>query len=258
MTTSPNTGIRRVVLGDQSQAVLVKILWSGSNILVILMLLWVGINQHQAANKAPAPFAIALSGEKIPIGEAKSDSDKAVIIQGFVDEVFTGIFTWKSDLPPSNLQEGNKPVVDKGIPIKNKDGQDTLIPTISFVATLGLEPNLAKAYQQEIASYVSKYKIGPGNDKTSAVFIPRQTSQPISNGQDSWIVNIVGAQYIISKGKTTVLQHGYQVAVRTARVMNLPDAMKRYKDDADLAKYAVKTRSSGLEITKISPLGVNQ
>lgn len=257
MTTSPNAGIRRVVLGDQSQAVLVKILWTGSNILVVLMLLWVGINQHQAANKPPAVFAIAPSGEKIPISEAKSDQEKMSIIQGFVDEVFTGIYTWKSDLPPSNLQESNKPVVDRGISIKNKDGQDTPIPTISFVSTMGLEPNLAKAYQQEIAQYVSKYKVGPGNDKTSAVFIPRQTSQPISVGQDSWVVNIVGAQYIISKSKTTVVQHAYQVTLRTARVLTLSDAMKRYKDDADLAKYAVKTRSSGLEITKIALLGGN-
>jgi hypothetical protein len=258
MTTSPNAGIHRVVLGDQSQAVLVKILWTGSNILVILMLLWVGINQHQAANKAPAVFAIAPSGEKIPINEAKSDQEKMSIIQGFVDEVFTGIYTWKSDLPPSNLQESNKPVVDRGISIKNKKGQDIPIPTISFVSTMGLEPNLAKAFQQEIADYVSTYKIGPGNDKTSAVFIPRQTSQPISVGQDSWVVNIVGAQYIISKSKTTVVQHAYQVTLRAARVLTLSDAMKRYKNDADLAKHAVKTRTSGLEITKIALLGGNQ
>jgi hypothetical protein len=252
MTISPNTGIRRVVLGDQSQAVLVKILWIASNILVAVMLLWVGINQHQAANKAPAVFAIAPSGEKIPISEAKSDKEKMSIIQGFVDEIFTGIFTWKSDLPPSNLQESNKPIADQGIPIKNKVGQDIPIPTISFVSTMGLEPNMAKAFQQEIAEYVSNYKVGPGN-QTSTVFIPRQTSQPIPLSEDSWAVNIVGAQFVISKSKTTVIQHAYKVTVRTARVLTLSDAMKRYKD-ADLAKHAVKTRSSGLEITKIALL----
>jgi hypothetical protein len=256
MTTTRDTGVRRAVLGDQSQAVLVKIIWTCSNILVFIALLWVGINQHQAANKAPSPFAVTLSGEKVPISEAKTDQEKAALIQGFVDEVFTGIYTWKSDLPPSNLQESNKPVADKGIPIKNKEGQETLIPTISFVSTMGLEPNLAKAYQQEIAQYVSKYKIGPGNDKTSTVFIPRQTSQPISTSPDTWLVNIVGAQYIISKAKTTVVQHAYQVTVRASRVLTLSDAMKRYKDD-ELAKYVVKTRSSGVEITKINSITGN-
>lgn len=255
---TPAKAVRTAVLGDQSQAVLLKIIWTASNALVVLGLLWVGINQHWAANKAPTPYAIALSGEKIPIGEAKSDADKAVIIQAFVDETLAGIFTWRSDQPPTNILESNKPVPDEGIKIKTADGRDIAIPTVSFFATMALEPNLAKAYQQEIAKYVDKYKIGPGNDKTSAVFIPRQTSAPISIGQDSWVVNTVGAQIIVSRTKTTVVQHAYQLTVRNSRVLTLPDAMKLYsKSGTDIAKIAAKARSSGLEITKIAPLSGN-
>ncbi len=256
-TKSPAKAVQTAVLGDQSQAVLLKVVWTASNVLVALLLLWVGVNQHWAANKPPTPYAIALSGEKVPIGEAKSDQDKAVIIQGFVDETLTGIYTWKSDLPANNLQEGNKPVADKGINIKSKEGKDIAIPTVSFFSTMSLEPNLGNAYRQEIAQYVDKYKIGPGNDKTSAIFIPRQTSAPISIGQDTWLVNIVGAQIIVSRAKTTVVQHAYQVTVRNARVLTIPDAMKLYKGDADMAKFVAKARSSGLEITKIAPLAGN-
>jgi hypothetical protein len=252
MTTDRNTG-HRISLGDQSQATLLKLLWMGSNILFILGFIWIASNQHIAANKPPTPYVIAESGEKIAIKEATSDEERNSVIQGFIDETFVGLFTWKSDLPPSNLRESNKTLPDTGIPVINEQGEEIFIPTISFVSTLALELNLAKAQQQEIAKYVSQYKIGPGNDKTVTVFVPRQTSIPISTGSDTWLVNIVGEQLIISKGKTTVVSHAYQATVRTARILTLSDAMKRYKD-LDLAKFIVKARSSGLEITKIIPL----
>lgn len=252
--TASKTGLKQAALGDQSQAVLVKLIWSGTNIFLIFTLLWVGINQHIAANKPPTAYAIASTGEKTAIGEVKSEQDKATVIQGFVQEVFADMYTWKSDAPPKNTLEANKPVADPGIKVKAKNGQDVAIPTMAYVSTFALEPNLAKSYQREIAEYVSKYKVGPGNTKISAVFVPRQISKPIWLNADTATVNIVGAQVVVSPEKTTVINLAFQATIGAARIMTLSETMKKYPGP-DLARWVTHARSSGYEFKRIAPLG---
>lgn len=246
--------LKQAALGDQSQAVLVKLIWSGTNIILILTLFWVGINQHIAANKPPPAYAIASTGEKTAIGEPKTESDRNAIVQGFVQEIFAEMYTWSANKPPTSTLESNKPTADSGVKVKNKSGQDVAIPTTSFIASLALELNLAKAYHQQIAEYVSKYRIGPGNQGMSAVFAPSQISKPVWRDDNTATVNIVGAQLIISPEKTTVIDLGFQVEVKAARILTLSDAMKA-QPAPDIARWVAKARSSGYEITKITPLG---
>jgi hypothetical protein len=256
--TSSDAIKQQLSLSDNSAATLLRLVWAGSNVVVAIMLLWVVANQYAAANKSPAPYAISRTGEKLAIQKLDPQT-RSETIKNFVNETFVGIYTWGSTLPPANPQQNNVPVADAGIAVKDDKGQDLSIPTSSFIATLALEPNLAKAYQQEIALYVRKLGLGAKGDKSETVFIPRQTSEPISVGQDTWLVNIVGAQMIRSgstartRAKTTVINHGYQVTVRSVPTIDLSDAMAKYQD-RDLAAYAAKIRSSELEITKITPL----
>ena len=256
---SANSIRQKLALNDNSAATLLRLVWAGTNIVAIIMLMWVVANQHAAANKSPAPYAISRTGEKLGIQKLDAQT-KSKVIKDFVDETFVGIYTWGSTLPPANGQQNNSPVADAGIVVKDEKGQDVAIPTSSFIGTLALEPNLAKAYQQQIAGYIHKLGIGSKGEKSETVFIPRQTSNPISIGDDTYRVNIVGAQMIRSgsnfrsKGKTTVVNHAYQVTVRYAPTINLPDALARYQDK-ELAEYAAKIRSSELEIAKITAIG---
>jgi hypothetical protein len=246
--------LKQAALGDQSQAVLVKLIWSGTNIFLILILLWVSINQHIAANKPPPAYAIASTGEKTAIGEVKSESDQNAIVQGFVQEIFAEMYTWSASKPPKSTLEANKPEADPGVKVKIKSGQDVAIPTTSFIASLALDLNLAKAYHQQIAEYVSKYRIGPGNQGISAVFAPDQISKPVWKDANTATVNIVGGQLIISPEKTTVINLGFQVEVKAARILTLSDAMKA-QPAPDIARWLQRARSSGYQITQITPLG---
>jgi hypothetical protein len=249
MTTASK---RKIELSESSGSALLKLIWTGTNIVAIGLLGWTAINQNKIANKPPAPYAISDTGAQMRLS-LETPADKMLRIKRFANKIMVGMYTWSSVLDTKDPDNSKAEMLDKGITVQDEGGQATPIPTAAFISTMGLEPNFARAYRQQIANYVRKYEIGPSGNKAQAYFKVRQVSEPIDKGNGNWAVTLVGAQTIFSRGKETVINHGYQVLLRSTETMQLPNAMKKYKD-RELAEYATAISAYELEITSITPL----
>jgi hypothetical protein len=241
-------------LSQLSGVTLLRLISIGTNILVILLGLWVAIEQHKIATKPPAPYAITDTGAQMRLS-LETPADRAIRIKNFVKKTMVGMYTWATVLDNKDPANSKSELLDAGVLITDKSGQSTPIPTAAFISTLGLEPNFAVAYQNIIAEYIRKYQIGPrGNNKSTVTFKVRQVSDPVEQGDGNWAVTLVGAQTIRSPtGKQTVINHAYKILARTSETMQVPDAMKKYKD-RELAEFAAAISAYELEITNIIPL----
>jgi hypothetical protein len=248
---TPANSKRKIELSELSGIAILRLIWIATNIIAIVLSLWTAINQNKMASKQPAPYAITDTGAQMRLS-LETPAERALRIKRFANKTMVGMYTWGSvlDTKGSNSKEE---VLDKGVSVPDESGQATPIPTAAFISTLGLEPNFAKAYRQQIANYIRKYEVGPGGNKSQAYFKVRQVSEPIDKGDGNWAVTLAGAQTISSRGKETVVNHGYQILIRQTETMQLPDAIKKYKD-RELAEYATAISAYELEITSITPL----
>ncbi|MFA9202000.1 MAG: hypothetical protein ACEQSC_00415 [Candidatus Nanopelagicaceae bacterium] len=249
MTTASK---RKIEFSLSSGSALLILIWTGTYFVAIGLLALTAINQNKIANKPPAPYAISDTGAQMRLS-LETPADKMLRIKRFANKIMVGMYTWSSVLDTKDPSNSNAEVLDKGVSVQDEGGQSTPIPTAAFISTMGLEPNFARAYRQQIANYVRKYEIGPSGNKAQAYFKVRQVSEPIDKGNGNWAVTLVAAQTIFSPGKETVVNHGYQILLRSTQTMHLPDAMKKYKD-RELAEYATAISAYELEITSITPL----
>lgn len=242
---------RNVELSELSGNTLLKLIFTVSNFFVGGVLLWVGYNTHVLANKPPVPYGITDTGAQLLMSK-ETKEQQALRIKNFASKTMVGMYTWSS-VVDAKSPTGKSDVLDRGINVPDETGRQVPIPTTSFISSLGLESNFGKAYRTQIANYISKYQVGPGNNQSQAFFKVDQISEPIDRGNGNWAVTLVGAQTIRGRGKETVVNHAYTISLRTTETTQLSDVMKRMKD-REIAEYSVAIDAYQLKITNITPL----
>jgi hypothetical protein len=192
-----------------------------------------------AASRPVAPFITRGNGE-IESLEYMSGSDRsAPMIVNFVRTSMIGIFTWNNTLP----EEGNPP--DPGVAI----GQGK-ISTTSYRYTFALSTGFAKEFRVKLAEITSQVR---GTNSTETVYIPAHISDPKKVSGGVWEVDVVGDLYIGGGGTNgSSIPINRRLTIKAVPPMTLSEVSAKY--NKSLAKAIARTRSSGLEITNMSPL----
>ena len=196
--------------------------------------------------KAPPAMVQLESGRSITTEPLDSTDRTPAVIQTFVRDTFTLLFSASGQLPP---QGGNPPVADTGVNVQTDRGS-LKISTVASLAAWGLsdEDNFRAEFLKKLAQYTPQDAFGNGS--TEMALSIRYISEPIVGTEPgTWRVTVMGEQIVRSAQSPTGAAIPFNRVI-SLRAITPPEA----KDYSTLLERQIATvRQSGLVIEKIEP-----
>lgn len=153
------------------------------------------INSIRIANK-PAPSLVQLNtGEAIQVEALPSNHREDQVIQTFVSNSLTSLFTFNGILPPTTPEEALKPTPDPGIEITNpKTRQTSRIATSTYEASFALASDQREDFLYHMVEVTPQTVFSEGNQ---VVFVPSNISKPIAvkGKSGEWQVDVVATLF---------------------------------------------------------------
>jgi hypothetical protein len=223
----------------------------GLHLLVLLFLIFQGLNIRQLSLRKQPNFVQMIDGKPVAVTDDLAREPQA--IRQFVSKTMTSMFNWTGTLPPQTIEEVSKPKPDLGILIRTPQGGSQRITTTSWIASFAFSEDFRKGLLGQIAQMTppevfsnNPQQIISGQLVIKRIYPPKQ----IEPGK--WRVGMV-ADLIQNKqinGKRVIIPFNKDLLVRAIDYFPYPQP----DSTTDLQRAISIIRSDKLEIFEMRNL----